>query len=40
MVIHIRHCIEQDHSEDCMFWFEDHESAEAVRDAGYRKQES
>ena len=37
LTIHTHHCIESVHNEDCMFWADDHESAEAVRTAGYSK---
>ena len=37
LTIHTHHCIESVHNEDCMFWADDHESAEAVRAAGYSK---
>ena len=34
-VIHGRHCLERIHNEGCMFWQEDHESAEALSAAGF-----
>jgi hypothetical protein len=34
LTIHQRHCIERVHNESCMFWIEDHESAQALVNAG------
>jgi hypothetical protein len=40
LTIHAAHCIERVHNQSCLFWHDDHVSANAVRDAGYRKEEA
>lgn len=40
LTIHERHCIERVHNESCLFWAEDHDSADALISAGVTFKES